>query len=125
MTKRPLVETAMDHMNMAPRIKAPIDLKLEFRYALVELLGGPIGRRIAVQLIDPTAFGTIKEFIERRFPIEPGNSLRRFLDGEFTDGVKPVTIPTMQRLDVAKLLRVLDVIEGMAKEHDEVMEKIE
>lgn len=119
MTKKPSrVETAVDNMNMAPRIKEPIDLTLEFRYALVRLLAGP-GQRIAVQLIDPGAYDAVKEFVNRKFPIEPKNVLRRFLKGEFTDGVKPITIPTMQRLDVAKLLRVLDVIEGMAAEHDE------
>lgn len=115
--KAPRFETAVGKMDLASKIRTPIDLKLEFRYALVDLLGGPQGRRIAVQLIEPSALAIINTFVERKFPIEPSNVLRRFLAGEFTDGIKPVRIPTLQGCEIEKFLRVLDVIEGMAMEH--------
>lgn len=112
------VKTAVDQMDVACRIREPNDLKLEFRYAIMGLLGGPAGRRLAVQLLDPRAYTLVRGFIERRYPVPPTNALRRFLRGEFTDGIEPVKIPALQRMEIAKLLRVMDVIEGMAADHD-------
>ena len=118
MTKIPSAKTAIEQMDMASRIRVPMDLTLEFRYAIMSLLGGPMGRRLAVQLLDPRAYTAVKVYVQERFPIEKRNVLRRFLSGEFTGGVEPVHIPNMQKLDVEKLLRVMDVIEGMARDHD-------
>jgi hypothetical protein len=89
----------------------------DFEYALVELLSSP-QRRVAKQLERKVPMATVRTFIERRHPFELSNPLRRFLSGEFTDGVMPVVIPDLHHRDVERILGVLDVVCAIAELKD-------
>jgi hypothetical protein len=84
-------------------------MQVEFPYALMELLSSP-NRRLARELCRSVPMSKVEAFIEKRFPFQARNPLRKFLAGEFTAGREPVQIPQLHRADVERLCRALDVI---------------
>lgn len=92
-------------------------LRTEFVFALPELLSGP-QRPFAKQLERSGPMAEACRYIDERYPRFRSSALRRFLAGEFTGGVKPVYVSHSHSWAVERLLRVLDIVETMARDAD-------
>lgn len=65
-----------------------------------------------------TAIQYVQDLIEQSGDKLPPGKFRRFIEGEFTNGEKPMSLPGVRENELKRILFVMDVIESMGTSRD-------